>query len=138
MIRKDKKNTLPEIQMTALPDIIFMLLFFFMVVTVLRKEPPSDKIKIPEVAYGELIKDPDIVAVSIEETAAGTLYTLGQKRYDDLDILSAALHKKYLAEGPSKLKLVGDKNTSMHAVNQLKGTLQASHYDQVEYLIAVK
>ena len=124
--------------MTALPDIIFMLLFFFMVVTVLRKEEPSKMIKIPEVVYGELIKKPDLVAVSIEETEAGPLYTLGQKRYDDLDILSAALHKKYLAEGASKLKLVGDKNTSMHSVNKLKATLQASHYDQIEYLIAVK
>ena len=52
--------------MTALPDIIFMLLFFFMVVTVLRKEEPSKTIKIPEVVYGELIKKPDLVAVSID------------------------------------------------------------------------
>ncbi len=122
--------------MTALPDIIFMLLFFFMVVTVLRKEDADKQVTIPEVVYGELIKNPDLVAVSIREESGIPLYTFNNKNYDDLEVLSAALHKKYLAEGPSKLKLIGDRTTSMRAVNDLKLTLQASHYDRVEYLVA--
>lgn len=138
MIRKVKKKTLPEIQMTALPDIIFMLLFFFMVVTVLRKEEPTKTIKIPEVAYGELIKEKNIFAISIHQSENGPQYTMGEKVYEDLNILSSALHKKYLAEGPQKLKLVGDRHMAMHDINRLKETLQASHYDQVEYLIAIK
>lgn len=48
MLRKNKSNSRPKINTSALPDIIFMLLFFFMVVTVLRQEKRLLKIQLPE------------------------------------------------------------------------------------------
>ena len=45
---KKKANTKQEIPTSALPDIIFMLLFFFMVTTVLREVTINVKQRIPE------------------------------------------------------------------------------------------
>jgi len=42
-----RKKTHPKINTSALPDIIFMLLFFFMVVTVLRDQQVGVKFSIP-------------------------------------------------------------------------------------------
>lgn len=45
---KKKSNTSQEIPTSALPDIIFMLLFFFMVTTVLRETTINVKQKVPQ------------------------------------------------------------------------------------------
>ena len=45
---KKKSNTSQEIPTSALPDIIFMLLFFFMVTTVLRETTINVKQHVPE------------------------------------------------------------------------------------------
>ncbi|HNP17848.1 MAG TPA: biopolymer transporter ExbD [Fulvivirga sp.] len=45
---KKKANTSQDIPTSALPDIIFMLLFFFMVTTVLREVTINVKQRIPE------------------------------------------------------------------------------------------
>ncbi|MTI38553.1 ExbD/TolR family protein, partial [Fulvivirga lutimaris] len=45
---KKKANTKQDIPTSALPDIIFMLLFFFMVTTVLREVTINVKQRIPE------------------------------------------------------------------------------------------
>lgn len=45
---KKKANTKQEIPTSALPDIIFMLLFFFMVTTVLREVTINVKQRIPD------------------------------------------------------------------------------------------
>ncbi len=45
---KKKANTSQEIPTSALPDIIFMLLFFFMVTTVLRETTINVEQKIPD------------------------------------------------------------------------------------------
>lgn len=45
---KKKANTKQEIPTSALPDIIFMLLFFFMVTTVLRETTINVKQRIPD------------------------------------------------------------------------------------------
>ena len=45
---KKKANTKQDIPTSALPDIIFMLLFFFMVITVLREVTINVKQRIPD------------------------------------------------------------------------------------------
>ncbi|MEM9921288.1 MAG: biopolymer transporter ExbD [Bacteroidota bacterium] len=51
---KKRGRTSPAINTSALPDIIFMLLFFFMVVTVLRKSSLKVRTEIPRAT--ELVK----------------------------------------------------------------------------------
>lgn len=46
---KKKSNVSQEIPTSALPDIIFILLFFFMVTTKMRKTDPKVEIMLPEV-----------------------------------------------------------------------------------------
>lgn len=46
--RKDDKKETPAISTSALPDIVFMLLFFFMVSTTMRETTLKVKIKLPQ------------------------------------------------------------------------------------------
>ena len=46
--RKDGKKETPAISTSALPDIVFMLLFFFMVTTTMRQTDPLVQIKLPD------------------------------------------------------------------------------------------
>ncbi|MDA3927582.1 MAG: biopolymer transporter ExbD [Prolixibacteraceae bacterium] len=46
--RKDDGKETPAISTSALPDIVFMLLFFFMVTTTMRETDPLVKVKVPE------------------------------------------------------------------------------------------
>lgn len=46
---KKKSNVTQEIPTSALPDIIFILLFFFMVTTKMRKTDPKVEVKIPQI-----------------------------------------------------------------------------------------
>jgi len=57
---KSKERKLPEINTSALPDIIFMLLFFFMVVTVIRKGEVKIKVDLPEAEQIVKLKHPSI------------------------------------------------------------------------------
>jgi len=60
MRKNSKERKLPEINTSALPDIIFMLLFFFMVVTVLRKRDVKVKVDLPEARQLVKLKHPSI------------------------------------------------------------------------------
>ncbi len=55
-----KKKAKPEINTTALPDIIFMLLFFFMVVTVMRQKPIKVRVDLPAAERLVKLKHPSI------------------------------------------------------------------------------
>ena len=46
--RKGDKKETPSIGTSALPDIVFMLLFFFMVTTTMRQTDPMVQVKVPE------------------------------------------------------------------------------------------
>lgn len=135
MIRKKKKTKLPEIQMTSLPDIIFMLLFFFMVVTVLRKKDSSSAVALPTVSYAELLDRDDILPVAILERGGDYRYQLRNKKYRNLNHLETALKAIYLAEGQIKVKLVADRTITMQRINELKELFQKTHFNKVEYLV---
>ena len=59
MIRR--KNTQPKINTSALPDIIFMLLFFFMVVTVLREQQVKVKFSIPDADQVQKLENQSLI-----------------------------------------------------------------------------
>lgn len=63
MSKFTKKTLRPaaEIGTSALPDIIFMLLFFFMVVTVLRDHQLLLKIEIPEVGQAQKLQHRSLI-----------------------------------------------------------------------------
>ena len=59
---KKKTETNPEIPTSALPDIIFMLLFFFMVTTVLRETDLLIKNLVPQASQIDKIKKKTLVS----------------------------------------------------------------------------
>ena len=59
---KKKTKSDPEIPTSALPDIIFMLLFFFMVVTVLRETDLLVKNAVPNASQLDKIKKKTLVS----------------------------------------------------------------------------
>lgn len=59
---KKKANTKQDIPTSALPDIIFMLLFFFMVTTVLREVTIKVKQQIPEATQLRKLQRKSLVA----------------------------------------------------------------------------
>lgn len=135
MFRTKKSKTLPEISTTSLPDIIFMLLFFFMVVTVLRKNDSDLKLNLPSVAYAELIKDKNQVAIAMKMSAGRPTYYIGTQTYQDLPTFEKGL----LNQGPdlkrTTIKLVMDREIPMSAVNEVKSSLQRCELYSVEYLV---
>jgi biopolymer transport protein ExbD len=58
---KNKKRSMPAVNTSALPDIIFMLLFFFMVATTMKEVDMQVEIKKPLADQAEKIKDKDMV-----------------------------------------------------------------------------
>jgi len=138
MIRKKKKSTLPEIQMTSMPDIIFMLLFFFMVVTVLRKKDTVDSVTVPVVEFAELLDREEILPVLVSKLNEHYRYQLREKSFYELSKLEKALTEERVSTGPLKIKLVADKSIDMSTINKVKQLLQKTQFNKVEYLVLSK
>ena len=134
-IKSKKSHSLPEINTTSLPDIIFMLLFFFMVVTVMRKDDKEKSIKIPTVNYAELIAENDIVSVSVVSKKDDIIYGMNREQYLELSDLENALSEQLMASGPSRVKLVADRNIPMTEINRVKTTLQSQQFFEIDYLV---
>lgn len=59
---RKKSNTTQEIPTSALPDIIFMLLFFFMVTTVMREVDPKVEQQLPRAEQLKKLEKKNLVA----------------------------------------------------------------------------
>ena len=59
--KKNNKRSIPGVNTSALPDIIFMLLFFFMVATTMKEVELQVEIKKPKATQAEEIADKDNV-----------------------------------------------------------------------------
>lgn len=137
MFRSKKKKALPEINTTALPDIIFMLLFFFMVVTVLKKDEKTSSVKIPQVGYAELLKGDNLILLSVLEKENGLHYYLDNHHYRSLEKVEQALNKDLSVDDTSqRVKIQADKSLPMSKINEIKRILQRTQHYKVEYLAA--
>lgn len=138
---KRSKKEMPEINTTALPDIIFMLLFFFMVVTVIKKSPNSADLTLPTLNDStELRADKNNLVLHLYKTGNDELVVKidGSKikmKYDEKDI-KYAIHQNNLSkeEPIEKVLLLIDSHVPMKKVNGLKRILQELELYKVEYL----
>ena len=123
MIRR-KIKTLPEFNTTALPDIIFMLLFFFMVATVLKQVDNDINLSLPKTNYGEEVNNEmKYIEIKIHSDQSEFRYTLNNRSFKNLDALEIALihflsHKESTIS--HEVKLLIDSHTNMKEVNALK------------------
>lgn len=129
-----EKRSLPEINTSSLPDIIFMLLFFFMVVTVIRKDKDIEVIDIPQVNYAELFKSDKTIVLSIAQTTGGLSYYIDDKAFRTLNAVESALRKRYINDRDFKVKLAAEKGIAMQDINAVKQVLQGLQYFNVDYL----
>lgn len=135
--RKAKKKI--EFNTTALPDIIFMLLFFFMVVTVLKEDSANWKMQLPETEYASYLKKHDgYLNVGLSLEGSNALFLFENNSYTEIKDLEARMQKKLNAgmiASETKIKLKIDKGVEMQFVNQLKTMMQKLQLYQVEYII---
>ena len=136
--QQNNKRTLPEINTSSLPDIIFMLLFFFMVVTVIKKEDSQSEIKIPVVNYAELVTDKNNDAIIITNDQAAVSYKTGGQQYAQLSDLKKALTKQLANLRLARIKLIANSGIPMAEINAVKSLLQELELYEVDYLVMEK
>ncbi len=131
MIRKVKRES-QKINTTALPDIIFMLLFFFMVTTVLQNE------KIQEVNVPDLMSKAPALK-KLTGSLVISSWTDGQflvnNKICSADELVPVINTEKAKAGRIEKSLIFlDKETPMSKVNKLKEALQKAELYRVEYI----
>ena len=131
-----RKNREVKVNTTALPDIIFMLLFFFMVTTVLQDETVA-QVPIPKVKSeaAPVIPDPSTVTIATQD--GQTLLINGHAHLiDDLEKALISQNQNLLENGnylETCLVYLPD-TMSMHTVNKIKESLQKAEIYKVEYI----
>lgn len=128
-----KNKNIPEINTSALPDIIFMLLFFFMTITVIRSHEDKVNVDLPEVdKLMKLDYNKSFGHIYLGEN--GSKLQLNDK-FIDLEEIEPAL-KFFAAEVEGyKTKLYFDKGLKMNKVNQVKLEIRKSRALKVEYVL---
>jgi len=138
--RKNRKPRDIKFNTTALPDIVFMLLFFFMVVTVMKDNTSERAVELPYTQYADYIKSQDAyVLIVIEQSEVGELkYYIENKLHSNLKSVDnhlAKLRTDHIADPDISVKIKIDKNTSMKYVNEMKSLLQDNSFFKIKYLI---
>lgn len=113
--KRSKKS--PAINTSALPDIIFMLLFFFMVVTVLRKQEVQVKYELPQATQLKKLKHPSIhhhISTGQHKLIekAGKIFIQLNDKFISLEEIAPAV-RQLIASHPEKYQ--GKINTCLRA-----------------------
>lgn len=135
MFKKNTRNT-PKINTSALPDIIFMLLFFFMTVTVLRLPESDHVIDIPRHNYVENQKEKrDANFIFMALAPEKTIVQINENKVDFSGIDHAFVSLKSLSTKNAINYLKIDKNMPMLEVNKLKTSLRKAELRNVVYVL---
>jgi len=143
MFKKDKFNrkerTLPEINTTALPDIIFMLLFFFMVVTVVKEPDQNSDIAIPLSHYADKkSKEINDLKIGMGIVDGELFYSINNNKLSALDDLKENLilmNEKNQLSYSQRVLLKIDEEILIHKVNALKSMLRDLEILNIHYVI---
>lgn len=136
---KKRERSLPEINTTSLPDIIFMLLFFFMVVTVVKEPDQNSDILIPTSAYADKkTKDENDLKIGIGIKEGQLFYSINNNSLVELEELKEnlmLLHKQKKIRYDQRVLLKVDEDIRIHKVNALKKMLRDLEILNIEYVI---
>ncbi len=145
---KRKKKAKPEINTSALPDIIFMLLFFFMVVTVMRKRPVKVHLDLPAATQLVKLNHPSIhhhIYVGKHKEKIGTNKTAIQlnDKFVAVDRIGNAVRKLRLSQ-PEMYQddvntcLQADENLEMKILSDIKIELRKAEQVNLAYVAKKK
>ena len=109
-----RRNNEPEVNLTPLIDVVFLLLIFFMVSTTFEKESEIS-IELPEASGATSTKQKVVIEISIDNQGH---YFVNQKRIKDEEIetLMSAIKLERGDEKKPKLIISADKMTPHQAV----------------------
>ena len=128
-----KQKELPPINTSALPDIIFMLLFFFMTITVIRNYDDKVSVELPGVEQlTKLTYDKSFGHIYLGE---GERRIQLNDKFVDLQEVAPALTSLSSENEGYKTKLYIDHGLKMRKVNQLKLEIRRSRALSVEYVL---
>ncbi len=139
-MKKKKRNRDVKFNTTALPDIVFMLLFFFMVVTVMKEDTSTNTVDLPYTEYADYIKSQaDAVNITMHTNDAlqSEFYIEGLRCEIilELDKGIADLRTKHMANPDIAIKIKIDKQTPMKTVNEVKSVLRNYEFYKIKYII---
>ncbi len=144
--RKDGEKEVPAINTSALPDIVFMLLFFFMVSTTMKETDLKVIVKTPHASEIKKLEKKSLVSViNVGEPQKNYAKVLGTEPriqlndafadVDDIgDYIEAERQKRDEKEVPfmtTSLKI--DKNTKMGIVTDIKQELRRVSALRINY-----
>ncbi len=124
----------PELSMTSMIDVVFLLLIFFLVTTTFvrpeRQLQPSIKVeeKSPDQASSDL--EPAIVDIVRQER--GVMFKLGAIRTNDLDEIAEALRGFENKSDGAFVRVSGD--VPFESAAQLIGVCRAVGFPSVSYI----
>lgn len=109
-----KKSEEPDVNMTALIDVVFLLLIFFMISTTFERETEIS-IELPEASGKQVESDRQLVEVSIDEKGR---YFVNREEVINikLETLMLAIKKAAGSEAKPRILLSADKATPHQAV----------------------
>ncbi|MGD8484284.1 MAG: biopolymer transporter ExbD [Thioalkalispiraceae bacterium] len=114
MLLRHKRNNEPDLNLTPLIDVVFLLLIFFMVSTTFEKESEIS-IELPDATGKAIEKEPFSIEVSID---AQGRYFVNQRRVKDTSIvtLKQAVSQVRGDHKDPQYIISADKNTPHQAV----------------------
>ena len=136
--KSKKQRKKPEFNTTALPDIIFLLLFFFMVATVLKTQQVKTSFKLPEATQlTEMKKQVQILNIylGIDEQENKTQIQADEHLVpmEKLSQLIASIKAK-TTDKELVVALKADKRIKMYEVNEVKTMLRKQNLRKITYV----
>jgi len=136
---RKKDRSVPELNTSSLPDLIFTVLFFFMIVTHLRTEEVKVRYTVPQGT--ELAKTDNksaTVNIYIGETPEGQqAIQLNDKLVDPAQITAfmRTTQKQMAPEDRKRLTvaLKADRHTKMQTINEVKTALRKAGVKHISY-----
>ncbi len=141
-----KRRKLPDLNMAALPDLIFTVLFFFMIVTHMRNVPVKVTAKVPQgTQLTKMVKSSSTIYVFVGKAAMGTKTHSGDSILVQVNdqIMSLPDMVDYLAAEKGKLSPEAqeqltvsvkiDRNVPMGVVTDVKMALRQAGTLKVHY-----
>lgn len=137
-LRKQKRHV-PELNTSALPDLIFTVLFFFMIVTHMRQTDLKVKVQTPQgTELQKLGKKYAVTYIYIGKDKTGATQIQLNNRIVPLSRLSDALsaERKQLPVDEQKyhtVSLKADRDTPLGVIADVKEALRNAHTLQISY-----
>jgi len=145
---KRKKKAKPVINTSALPDIIFMLLFFFMVVTVMRKRPVKVALDLPAATQLVKLKHPSInhhiyVGTHKEKIGNDKIAIQLNDKFVSVNQIGGAVRKLRLSQPETyqdqvNTCLQADENLEMKLLSDIKTELRKAEQVNLAYVAKKK